>query len=118
MHTCFLLHSEILQRAIALRELAPSPYIFLCRCILFISAETDECPSLRFQDIRKKTKCHGRTNSWTDRRTDNVKTVYPTTNKVCGGGGIIIVTLFQEDNIFSTNASLTYGPQIQRHTCV
>ena len=30
----------------------------------------------------------------------------------------IIITLFQEDNIFGTNASLTYGPQIQRHTCV
>ena len=31
---------------------------------------------------------------------------------------LLIVTLFQEDNIFGTNASLTYGPQIQRHTCV
>ena len=31
---------------------------------------------------------------------------------------IIIITLFQEDNIFGTDASLTYGPQIQRHTCV
>ena len=31
---------------------------------------------------------------------------------------IIIITLFQDDNIFGTNASLTYGPQIQRHTCV
>ena len=31
---------------------------------------------------------------------------------------IIIITLFQEDNIFCTNASLTYGPQIQRHACV
>ena len=29
---------------------------------------------------------------------------------------IIIITLFQEDNIFGTNASLTYGPQIQRYT--
>ena len=29
---------------------------------------------------------------------------------------IIIIILFQEDNIFSTNASLTYGHQIQRHT--
>ena len=29
-----------------------------------------------------------------------------------------IIALFQEDNIFGTNASLTYGPQIQRHTCV
>ena len=34
-------------------------------------AEVDEYPSLRFQDIRKKPKCHG--------RTDNVKIVYPTT---------------------------------------
>ena len=31
---------------------------------------------------------------------------------------IIIITLFQEDNIFGTNASLTYGPQIQKHACV
>ena len=31
---------------------------------------------------------------------------------------IIIITLFQEDNIFGTNASLIYGPQIQRHTIV
>ena len=45
-----------------------------------VSAEIDEYPSLRFQDIRKKPKCHGRTHGW----TDNVKTVYPTTNKVCG----------------------------------
>ena len=28
------------------------------------------------------------------------------------------IILFQEDNIFGTNTSLTYGPQIQRHTCV
>ena len=25
----------------------------------------------------------------------------------------IIITLFQEDNIFGTNASLTYAPQLQ-----
>ena len=50
-----------------------------------MSAEIDEYPSLRFQDIRKKTKCHGRTHG----RTDNVKTVYPTTNKVCGGINIV-----------------------------
>ena len=34
---------------------------------------------------------------------------------------IITITLFPEDNIFGTNgtnASLTYGPQIQKHTCV
>ena len=32
-------------------------------------------------EVIKKTKRSGRT----DARTDNVKTVYPTTNKVCGG---------------------------------
>ena len=31
---------------------------------------------------------------------------------------IIIITLFQEDNMFGTNASLTYGPQIQIHICI
>ena len=49
-----------------------------------ISAETDEYPSLRFQDIKKKSNCHGRTDTRADGRTDNVKPVYPTTNKVCG----------------------------------
>ena len=27
---------------------------------------------------------------------------------------IIIISLFQEDNIFGMNASLTYGPRLQR----
>ena len=27
---------------------------------------------------------------------------------------VIIITLFQEDNIFGLYASLTYGPQLQR----
>ena len=27
---------------------------------------------------------------------------------------IIIISLFQKDNIFGTNASLTYGPRLQR----
>ena len=31
---------------------------------------------------------------------------------------IIIISLFPEDNVFDMNASLTYGPQIQRHICV
>ena len=30
---------------------------------------------------------------------------------------IIIITLFQEDNIFGMYASLTYGPQLQRYAC-
>ena len=47
-----------------------------------VSAEIDEYPSLRFQDIREKKSV---TDGHADGRTDNVKTVYPTTNKVCGG---------------------------------
>ena len=31
---------------------------------------------------------------------------------------IIMITLFQEDNIFVVSASLIYGPLIQIHTCV
>ena len=30
---------------------------------------------------------------------------------------IIILLLFQEDNIFGTNASLTYGPRLHRTCC-
>ena len=40
-----------------------------------VPAEINEYPSLRFQDIRKKKQCRGRTHG----RTDNVETVYPTT---------------------------------------
>ena len=39
-------------------------------------ARFDENPAMTLQDI-KETKRYG--------RTDNVKTVFPTTNKVCGG---------------------------------
>ena len=31
---------------------------------------------------------------------------------------LLLLFFFQEDSIFGTDASLTYGPQIQRHTCV
>ena len=51
-------------------------------------ARFDENPAMTLQDI-KKTKRYGRTDGrthgLTHARTDNVKTVYPTTNKVCGG---------------------------------
>ena len=30
---------------------------------------------------------------------------------------ILVITLFHEDNIFGTNAILTYGPQLQMKTC-
>ena len=45
-------------------------------------ARFDENPAMTLQVI-KKTKRYGRT----DALTHNVKTVYPTTNKVWGGGG-------------------------------
>ena len=54
-----------------------------------VSAEIDEYPSLRFQDIRKKKQqqrvTDGHTDGRTDGRMDNVKTVYPTHTKFAGG---------------------------------
>ena len=53
-----------------------------------VFAKFDEIPSMTLQDI-KKTKRYGhtfvRSNGRTDGRTDNIKTVYPHTNTVCGG---------------------------------
>ena len=58
-----------------------------------VFAKFDEIPSLTLQDI-KETK-HGhtfvRTFVRSFGRTDNVKTVYPPTNTVCGG---IIIAAF------------------------
>ena len=52
-----------------------------------VFAKFDNIPSMILQDI-KETKRYGhtvgRTDGWTDGRSDNVKTVYPPTNKVCG----------------------------------
>ena len=48
-----------------------------------VFAKFDEIPSMILQDI-KETKRYGRTVG----RTDNVKTVYPPTNTVCGGYNI------------------------------
>ena len=72
-----------LQREITLIELAPSPYFVvqsICLVYMNMFARFDENPTMTLQDI-KETKRYGRT----DARTDNVKTVYPTTNEVCGG---------------------------------
>ena len=49
-----------------------------------VFAKFDEIPSMTLQDI-KETKRYGHTFVRSDRRTDNVKTVYPPTNTVCGG---------------------------------
>ena len=47
-------------------------------------ARFDENPAMTLQVI-EKTKRYGWRDGRTDARMDNVKTVYPTTNKVCGG---------------------------------
>ena len=63
--------------------MAPSPYIFIISIgpvDMNKYARFDEIPSKTLKDI-KETKRYGRT----DGRTDNVKTVYPPTNTVCGG---------------------------------
>ena len=53
-----------------------------------VFAKFDKIPSMTLQDI-KETKCYGHTFVRSvDRsfvRSDNVKTVYPPTNTVCGG---------------------------------
>ena len=48
----------------------------------------DENPAMTLQVI-KYTKRYGRTHAHIHARTDNVKTVYPPSNKVCGGIKII-----------------------------
>ena len=56
-----------------------------------VFANFDEIPSMILQDI-KETKCYGHTVGHSYGRTDNMKTVYPPTNIVCGGIKIDAVT--------------------------
>ena len=53
-----------------------------------VFAKFDEIPSMTLEAI-KETKRYGHTvgltDGWTDGHSDNVKTVYPPTNTVCGG---------------------------------
>ena len=64
-------------------NIGPLPLIFIgsiCLVHMNVFAKFDEIPSMTLQDI-KETKCNGHTFV----RSDNVKTVYPPTNTVCGG---------------------------------
>ena len=63
-----------------------------------VFAKFDEIPSITLQDI-KETKRHGHTFVRSFGRTD-MKTVYPTTNTVCGG--IMIKADFLESCIASS----------------
>ena len=61
--------------------MAPSTYIFIisiCPVDMNKYARFDEIPSMTLKEI-KESKRYG--------RMDNLKTVYPPTNTVCGGGG-------------------------------
>ena len=49
-----------------------------------VFAKFDEIPS-KILKVIKETKRNGHTHAHTVGRTDNVKTVYPPTNTVCGG---------------------------------
>ena len=49
-----------------------------------VFAKFDEIPSMIFKVI-KETKRYGHTDGRSVGRLDNVKTVYPPTNTVCGG---------------------------------
>ena len=49
-----------------------------------VFAKFDEISSMILEVI-KKTKCYGHTVGRSVGRSDNVKTVYPPTNTVCGG---------------------------------
>ena len=49
-----------------------------------VFAKFYEIPSM-ILEVVKETKPYGHTVGWTVGRSDNVKTVYPPTNTVCGG---------------------------------
>ena len=51
---------------------------------MHVFAKFDEIPSMILQEI-KETKRYGQTVGRSDGHSDNVKTVYPPTNTVCGG---------------------------------
>ena len=50
-----------------------------------VFAKFDEIPSMTLQDLKKQNVTDTLSFVRTDGRTDNVKTVYPPTNTVCGG---------------------------------
>ena len=95
-----------LQREITLIKLAPSPYFFvlsICLAYMNMFASIDENPAMTLQDI-KETKRYRQTHT----RMDNVKTVYPATNKVCGG---------YNNRVFFVTQSMHYRPEILNFKC-
>ena len=56
-----------------------------------VFAKFDEIPSMTLQDI-KETKSYRHTSVCSDRRTDNVKTVYSPTNTACEGYNDMLIS--------------------------
>ena len=73
-----------------------------------VFAKFDEIPSMIIQDI-KETKRYGHTVGRSDGLSDNVKTVYPPTNTVCGGyNDVISERFFKISNVNITNTLLFF----------
>ena len=66
------------------------------------------------QDI-KETKRYGHTFVRSDGRTDNVKTVYPPTNTVCGGYNKFFPHSWGSNEQFGTHAKLAWGVTLRLH---
>ena len=62
-----------------------------------VFAKFDDIPS-KILKVIKETKRNGHTHTHTVGRTDNVKTVYPPTNTVCGGYNKKNVKVFSSEN--------------------
>ena len=75
-----------------------------------VFAKFDKIPSMILQDI-KETKRYGHTHG----RTDNVKTVYPPTNTVCGG---IIKEKRDNCKVQTSSACGQMDRQIDRYTYI
>ena len=60
--------------------------------VIYVYAKTDEYPSLRFQDIRNKPKCHGQTHG----RTDGQREISIPHHKQSLRGGGINITFWLE----------------------
>ena len=74
-----------------------------------VFAKFDEIPSMILEVI-KETKRYGHTYGRTVGRSDNVKTVYPPTNTVCGGYNYINRYGFQAWSLYEKEGSSRFGP--------
>ena len=59
-----------------------------------VFAKFDEIPSIILLEVIKETKRYGHTVGRSDGLSDNVKTVYPPTNTVCGGIKTLNISCF------------------------